>query len=477
MQKLIFASRLLLAMLLYIGSAVSQTKATVETIAVDLSCPRCNVIFLDIDLLRADFIRSKNEAYTPNINKFFKSSIRFNDVSAVSGVTAISNMSTLTGRDGFFTYSLLKNTYVDTPPQMPRKYGRLYAGLPTIAETLRNNGYRTVNVNHGYYAGKQMLLDRGFETYWGTGEVDSLTNFPGHAIRKSTEYISDFAGSKAPFFLLLRSEDLRGLPYRFPFNRKRLEDTRIDYRAIGTDYYEIVYQLRSDGKPTVDFPSYPRAAWMNKAQLAEYEKLSKKLYGQQLSYLDEELGHLFEGLKASGTMDRTIIVLYSNHGDGLYDNGIPNHGVSFQSCVSVPILIRHPKVKFAMNIDAPVALIDLVPTVYQMLNVESKSTHDGISLVDHMVKEKPLPERIFFGVDRESQYVRKGGMKLIAWADRSLELYDIKNDPTEMINLKDRFPILVSELEELLAEHELSSLDQALQLLLRDKRMGSSRVQ
>ncbi len=457
-------------------SAVAQANKLGTHIADDLTCLRCNVIFLDIDLLRADFVGAVNgtQNNTPKINDFFGQSIRFGDVSAASGVTAISNTATLTGRDGFFTYSLLKRTYVDTPPQMPHKFERLYSATPTVAEILKKSGYRTVNVNHGYYAGKQMLLNRGFDTYWGTGEVDSATNIPGHAIQKATEYLKVLSKSNDPYFLLLRSEDLRGLPYRYPASRGKYEDPRVEYRKVDNTHFDIIYQLRSDGKPTVDFPHYARADWLNKSQLSEYEQLSKKLYAQQLRYVDEELGNLFEILEGSNSLDRTLVILYSNHGDGLYDNRIPNHGVSYQSCISVPLMIRHPNVRSPILIDSAVALIDLVPTVYQMLGIEFQHASEGVGLVDYIAGRSPLPARLFFGVDRESQYVRRGYMKLIAWADRSLELYNLANDPGEQNNLTESQPNLAAELEELLSEHELSSLDQALKLILSDKRLGAS---
>jgi arylsulfatase A-like enzyme len=135
-------------------------------------------------------------------------------------------------------------------------------------------------------------------------------------------------------------------------------------------------------------------------------------------------------------------------------------------------MIRHPKVRSPILINSAIALIDLVPTVQQMLGIETQHVSEGIGLVDYIAGRDQFPKRLFFGVDRESQYVRRGHMKLIAWADRSLELYDLANDPGEKTNLKDLQPNLAVELEELLAEHEMLSLDQALKLLLTDKRLG-----
>jgi arylsulfatase A-like enzyme len=425
-----------------------------------------------MDLLRADFKKFDKGGVspTPNIDKFFSAGISFSDVSAVSGVTAISNSATLMAKDGFFTYSLLKNTYVDKPPQMPYKYKKLYSGIPTIAEIFKKNGYETININHGYYAGKQMLLNRGFDSYFGTGEVDSTENKPAKAIQKTSEIIAEKSKSTDKFFILMRSEDLRGLPYRYPDNRKKIEDPRIQYKRVGDGYFDIVFQQRPDGELTVDFPSFARADWMSKEQLKIYSGLSKSLYAQQLKFVDDELGKLFANLELRGLLDKTIIVLYSNHGDGLYDNRVPNHGVSYQSCVSVPILIRHPKIKDKqIKVNQSVALIDLVPTIYQMVNVTGPSEIDGQSLVG-VINGQKYHKDTFFGVDKESQYIRHGKMKLIVWADRSKELYDLEKDPNELMNIALTHPNLVSALDDRLSEHEMSNLDKAIQVLLKDRR-------
>lgn len=459
------------SIILFMSSAFLATAVLADS-NVNLKCPDCNIIFLNMDLLRADFRTFKKDglSVTPNIDKFFSNGIVFQDVSASSGVTAISNTATLMGRDGFFTYSLLKNTYVDKPPQMPYKYKKLYSGLPTIAETLNHIGYETININHGYYAGKQMLLNRGFQKYFGTGEVDSTENKPAKAIQKTNDFIKEKITSKNKFFILMRSEDLRGLPYRYPDNRKKIEDPRIQYKRVGKGYFDVVFQQRPDGKLTVDFPSFARADWMSATQLKVYSKLSKSLYAQQLKFVDDELGKLFNSLESSDLLNKTIVVLYSNHGDGLYDNRVPNHGVSYQSCVSVPILIRHPNLKNQqIKINQSVALIDLVPTIYSMVGGASPDEIDGIDLSGVINGEK-YKRDTFFGVDKESQYIRHGKMKLIVWADRTKELYDLEDDPGELINIAAKYPDLVSALDDRLSEHEMSSLDKAIQVLLKDRR-------
>jgi arylsulfatase A-like enzyme len=364
---------------------------------------------------------------------------------------------------GHFTYSLLKNSFVDKPPQMPDRYLKLYLTTPTIAETLRHKGYHTINVNHGWYAGKQMLLNRGFETYWGTGEANSIDWGPGSSIEKTAGYLKEMSEGKEKFFLLLRSEDLRGVPYRYPIDRAQIKDHRISYKKVDNSFIEVRYQIGEDGQIRGGYSSFQMAGWMSEAQLLEYQLLAKKIYSQQLSFVDEKLGIVFKILQDSKLVDNSIIVLYSNHGDGLYDNKVPNHGVSYQSCVSVPLLIKHPKVRKAISIKAPVALIDLVPTIYDMLSLPKYIATDGESLTP-LIYGKKVPRDFFFGVDKESQYIRYKNMKLVVWADRNKELYDLKSDPRELHNIGSQNLDLVSDLDEKLSEYDFLGLSKAIDL-------------
>lgn len=433
---------------------------------LDLSCPNCNIIFLNLDLLRADFVglRGLRPSITPNLDRFFSDGIRFTDVTSVSGATAISNTATLTSKNGHFTYTLLKNTFVDRPPQMPPKYLTFYSRTPTIAEVLHAEGYETVNVNHGWYAGKQMLLNRGFDKYWGTGEADSVSYEPAAAIEKTAEFIRNYANSNKKFFLLMRSEDLRGFPYRYPRLRPRLIDPRVRYVEVDPKFVEVRYQIGKDGFIKEGYSSFDSASWMSDLQLEEYSSLSKRLYSQQLSFVDERLAAIFLSLRDGDLLETTIVVLYSNHGDGLYDNKVPNHGVSYQSCVSVPILIKHPKIKAPLVVQTSVSLIDLVPTIYSFISIKAPTNIDGVSL-EPVIYGKRGDRKFLFGVDRQSQFVRMGFHKLIVWADQTRELYNLNDDPAEQRNIAPTNPDLVAGLYGVLLEHGLKEMTKALSSL------------
>jgi arylsulfatase A-like enzyme len=461
----------------WISAFASGTKGAVTEL--DLSCPKCNVVLLNIDLLRADFVGLLNHnqgvpSQTPAIDRFFQNSLIFEDVSSSSGVTAISNTATLTGRYGEFTYGLLRRTYMDTPPKMPREYEILYANTPTIAEQLHSGGYETLNLNHGWYAGKQMLLDRGIDVYFGTGETDSIDSKPGLVIEQTAKKIQERTDSTRPFYLLMRSEDLRGLPYRYPVDRPQFLNKKIEYRELTKGYYDVYFQPLSDGTLSVKFPASARINWMSNEQVAEYKELSYALYRQQLTFVNEQLENIFAAIENSHLRDNTIVVLYANHGDGLYDNRVANHGVSYQSCVSVPMLIKHPKVKTAIRITKDVALIDLAPTLYEMLGAKMPSTMDGQSLVPMLVGSFDEKYEYRFGTDKESKYVRRGDFKLIVWSDRSREFYNIKDDPNEQNSLIDLHPALVAQMYQALVNHEMEQLTRVL-TLLRAERLSTER--
>jgi arylsulfatase A-like enzyme len=456
---------------LLLGSLAAVSHAQ-EGTAVDLSCPGCNVILLNVELLRADFVglSSRRNSLTPNIDRFFRDSIVFEDVMASSGITAISNTSTLTAIDGHVIDPLLRRTLEYRPsgtpwptPEIPRRYLGIHSRLPTIAEILRAAGYRTIGVNNGGYAGRQMLLDRGFGDYVGIGEDANQENAPGAAIERTTEIIRQIGRTPDKLFLLMRSEDLRGFPYRYPTNRKRLDSPWVLYRSLGKPYFQVWYRYLDNGVMKEGDPPY--ATWsLHDPQLEMYQALAKQLYGQQLSYVDEQLGKLFDELERGGLLEKTIVVLYANHGDGLYDNRMPNHGHSYQSCVSVPVLIRHPKVKHPIRVSAPAALIGLVPTLYDMLSIPPPGGIDGRSLAE-LIEGKGTVDPFFYGIDKESQYVRHGAMKLIVWADRSKELYDLSTDPRELHDIAASHQDLVQALDDKLSEHAIAGLARALDLI------------
>ncbi len=132
---------------------------------LDLSCDNCNVIFFNVELLRADHVGLINNEYvntTPNIDKFFAHSIIFDDVTSPVGETTISNIATLTNTDAFFIREIvqafyysrreLKN-YSKDPTLNILNSQDMMIHYKTIGEILQDKHYYTIQINEGTQTG------------------------------------------------------------------------------------------------------------------------------------------------------------------------------------------------------------------------------------------------------------------------------------------------------------------------------------
>ena len=74
-----------------------------------------------------------------------------------------------------------------------------------------------------------------------------------------------------------------------------------------------------------------------------YQILAPDSYDNCLAYLDEQLGELFEELERRGELDRTLVVVTSDHGEGLGEHDLFDHGESlYRTEIGVPLLIVEP---------------------------------------------------------------------------------------------------------------------------------------
>jgi tetratricopeptide (TPR) repeat protein len=161
-------------------------------------------------------------------------------------------------------------------------------------------------------------------------------------------------------------------------------------------------------------------------------------YDAEIVKSDAIVGRLLERLKASGVYDRALIVLLSDHGEGLGDHGEGEHGVFlYREVLRVPLIVKLPAAsRRGTTIEAPVQLIDVMPTVSAITGATSTAKLAGASLLAppasrRIYSETMLP-RIHFGwsdlrslVDEKHHFID---------APR-VELYDHAADPAEKTNI------------------------------------------
>ena len=171
-------------------------------------------------------------------------------------------------------------------------------------------------------------------------------------------------------------------------------------------------------------------------------------YNGEIAYADEIVGRLFDSLRARGLYDDALIILLSDHGEGLADHAEEEHGIFlYDEAIHVPFLVKLPNSRAAgRRVPDPVQHIDLLPTLLDLAGAEPLEGLRGRSLRPLLVGDRdPWPTRHIYS---EALYPRYhfGWSELYALTTAQFrfikapreELYDLIADPDERENLAPR---------------------------------------
>jgi choline-sulfatase len=190
----------------------------------------------------------------------------------------------------------------------------------------------------------------------------------------------------------------------------------------------------------------PHAPYAPPAPYAE--RYGDRLYDGEVAWSDELIGRIVGSLRDTGRLDRTLVIVTSDHGEGLGDHGEDVHGYFvYESTLRVPLVVRGPGVKAGTRLQGTPRTIDLFPTILELAGITSNvPASSGRSLAsalaggaahDEPAFAESLVPLLHFGWS-DLRAVRDGRWKYIL-APRP-ELYDLDNDPGELRNLVDAQP-------------------------------------
>ncbi len=180
------------------------------------------------------------------------------------------------------------------------------------------------------------------------------------------------------------------------------------------------------------------------------------------SYLDHNVGQILTALEASGFGDATTVIYTSDHGDNLGARGLWGKSNLYQESVSVPMIMAGPTVGTG-TCDTPVSLLDLSATIPDHFGIAFSG--DGAPLT--AITDAPVdPERPILseyhaaGAVSGAFMLRKGRWKLNYYVGFPSELFDMVDDPEELVNLAGH------------PDHEsdLADMEQALRLIVDPER-------
>ena len=164
-------------------------------------------------------------------------------------------------------------------------------------------------------------------------------------------------------------------------------------------------------------------------------KQAVQAYLACVSFVDAQIGKVLNYLDNSPYADNTIIVLFSDHGWQLGEKQHWGKWTGWNNSTSVPFIIIPPGAKETDNCRQPVSLLDIYPTLIDMVGLPKKKL-DGVSLTNLIKAPKETKDRavrILF--DKGNYALVNSQWRYIRYKEGDEELYNRKNDPHEFHNL------------------------------------------
>lgn len=403
--------------------------------------PVRNVVLITVDTLRADFLGCYGgpAGLSPRIDRLAARGTRFEHALVQWPKTSPS------------VASLLTSTYGTTNGMMRVCGQRLPAHLDVLTMQLDRAGFDTAALVTNRFLGADYGFDRGFDEFtevWETGRHD--------ADRVTELAIPWLDRLEPPFFLWLHYLD----PHT-PYTPPPEFETDTPMRPVAGGDRKLVL---TDGDE--DMGVVPKHA-----QLPIPPRLSSYVarYEGEIRFLDFQVGRLLDALHERALEESTMVILTADHGESLGDHDYYfEHGrLPYDACLRVPLVIRVPwsEGNPVPVVAAPVALLNLAPTILEAVGLPVGDQAQGVSMWPLLAgRPQQLPDHVFAeaGYTQDHQrIVRRGPWKLILVpdsSDRSImtggryELYDIQADPGETRNLAADRPQVVADLAARLEE-------------------------
>jgi len=384
-----------------------------------------NLILLTVDCLRADRLSCMgySKITTPHIDSLARSGLLFKQAITLSSWTPSSFMALFTS-----SYPLMQKGKLGIPGK-----------LRTIPELVKTGGYNTAGFHSNPWLAAKFGYSRGFDIFDDSLQ-ENLEHEPyGRAETlhyKALNYIKDLAGD---FFLWLHYMDMHEpyLPVR---------------QSTANEQVQFLTKLN-------------RRAFAEQQKITHDEaRILLELYDEKILYLDQEIGRFLAQLDELHIRNSTTFIVTADHGQMFNDHGLFGHGTQlYEELIHVPLIITGPGIR-KQCVKRVVSMIDLAPTILDILGVDAPTTFLGSSLLPSIKKYyfiPPLWEALSetdsidkyarqsdpeLDVSKRQISVRTDKWKYIYTEGQEGELYYLKDDYGEAVNLIRRRPDIAAKL-------------------------------
>lgn len=337
----------------------------------------------------------------------------------------------------------------------------------TLGETLRENGYFAYGTGkwHNGPPAFTRSFDMGNEIFFGgmwdhwnvptnyydpTGQYDNEINFVGNFLQDNTvtkvhcdkfnpgkhssellaetsvHFIDEYREDK-PFFLytaFLAPHDPRTMPemYKKMYDADRI---KLPENFTSNPPFFGVQDIRDEV-----LAAYPRDEKEIREHIAEYYAM--------ITHLDHEIGRIIDAVRRKGELENTIFILAGDNGLAVGCHGLMGKQNHYEHSIRIPLIFSGPGIPKDKQVEKYVYLLDIYPTLCEILGMEVPSSVEGISFAKMFADDtfETRPD-LYFAYNDLIRSVKNKQYKLIEYRNytKKTELFDLIHDPNETTNL------------------------------------------
>lgn len=411
-----------------------------------------NVIFILSDDHRYDFMGFTGKVpwlKTPNMDRMAAEGAHCPNTFVTTSLCSPSRASILTG---LFSHT---HTIVDNSAPDP-------GNLIYFPQYLQKGGYQTAFIGKWHMGANNSNPRPGFD-HWVSFKGQGLYYNPLFNINGVEKQYSDSAytsdlltdhaidwleerDEKKPFFLYLSHKAVHA---GFQAARRH----KGQYKDEELIYPSTYYQTQSSDYIKNDWPEWvkdQRYSWHGVDYMyhgAQNFDSFFRAYCETLSGVDESIGRVLDYLEEKGLDDNTVVFYMGDNGFSFGEHGLIDKRHFYEESAKVPFLVRAPgMIQEGITVSQMIQNIDIAPTILELAGLEAPEYLHGHSTIPILRQEESKwRDRIFYEYYWEIYYpqtptmhgVRTDRYKYIMYHgvwDRN-ELYDLQEDPDEMVNL------------------------------------------
>jgi arylsulfatase A-like enzyme len=428
-----------------------------------------NVILIILDSLRADHLGCHGNGWiqTPTLNGLAQESVVFARAFPESLPTIPMRRAIHTGKRAF--------PFRDWAPRKGDpvvSYG--WQPIPedqtTLAETLNRNGYHTVFITDTFHQFKpSMNFHRGFDQWhWIRGQEGDLYGSVSLVPREQVEAVltpqmRQFGPAPLIRQYLANQTRRRGeedfqAPRVFRAAMQCLEESQeAENLFLLVDsfdphepwdpprHYVDLYDPDYHGREVI-FPPYGPDSYLSEAEL----KHMRALYAAEVTMVDHWLGRFLDSARSQGLLDRSLVIVTSDHGHQLGEHGVLGKVAFglFNELMDVPLLIRHPGgVGAGQRVDALAQHHDIPATVLALLGIEAAQPVEGINLWEFVDRHGGQSRQYVTSAFNNYVWCRDERYVYMARNDGAeARLYNMESDPEQLHDVAAAKPEVCKEM-------------------------------